>query len=103
QNADIKASQAWDITMGSSNVIVAVTDTGVDLTHPDLVRNIYTNPGEVPGNGVDDDHNGYIDDIHGFNIADLNWDTSDAVGHGTFMAGVIAGEMNNGIGISGVS
>ena len=103
QNADIKASQAWDITMGSSNVIVAVTDTGVDLTHPDLVRNIYTNPGEVPGNGVDDDHNGYIDDIHGFNIADQNGDTSDAVGHGTFMAGVIAGEMNNGIGISGVS
>jgi subtilisin family serine protease len=103
QNADIKASQAWDITMGSPNVIVAVTDTGVDLTHPDLARNIYTNPREIPGNGIDDDHNGYIDDVHGFNVADQNGDTSDAVGHGTFMAGIIAAEMNNGIGISGVS
>jgi subtilisin family serine protease len=103
QNADIKASQAWDITLGSSDVIVAVTDTGLDLTHPDLVRNIYTNPKEIAGNGIDDDHNGFIDDVHGFNVADQNGDTTDAVGHGTFMAGIIAAEMNNGVGISGVS
>ena len=103
QNADIKASQAWDITTGSRDVIVAVTDTGVDLTHPDLERNIYTNAQEIPGNGIDDDHNGYIDDVHGFNVADQNGDTSDAVGHGTFMAGIIAAEMNNNIGISGIS
>lgn len=102
QNADIKASQAWDITTGSPNVIIAVTDTGIDLTHPDLARNIYTNTQEIPGNGIDDDHNGYIDDVHGFNVADQNGDTSDAVGHGTFMAGIIAAEMNNNIGISGV-
>ena len=102
QNADIKASQAWDITMGSPDVIIALTDTGVDLTHPDLTRNIYTNTREIPGNGIDDDHNGYIDDVHGFNVADQNGDTSDAVGHGTFMAGIIAAEMNNNIGISGV-
>jgi subtilisin family serine protease len=101
-NADIKADQAWDITTGSPDVIVAVTDTGVDLTHPDLVRNIYTNPKEIAGNGIDDDHNGFIDDVHGFNVADQNGDVSDAVGHGTFMAGLIAAEMNNGIGIAGV-
>jgi subtilisin family serine protease len=101
-NADIKAEQAWDITTGSPDVIVALTDTGVDLTHPDLVRNIYTNPKEIAGNGIDDDHNGYIDDVHGFNVADQNGDVSDAVGHGTFMAGLIAAEMNNGIGIAGV-
>jgi subtilisin family serine protease len=101
-NADIKADQAWDITTGSPDVIVAVTDTGIDLTHPDLVRNIYTNPKEIAGNGIDDDNNGFIDDVHGFNVADDNGDVSDAVGHGTFMAGLIAAEMNNGIGIAGV-
>src|SRR5262252_5900462 len=102
QDADIKAYKAWDITVGSPNVIIALTDTGVDLTHPDVVNNIYTNPGEIPGNGIDDDHNGFIDDVHGFNVADQNGDVSDAVGHGTQMAGIIAAEMNNHIGISGV-
>jgi subtilisin family serine protease len=101
-NADIKASEAWDITVGSPDVIIALTDTGVDLTHPDLARNIYTNSAEIPGNGIDDDHNGFIDDVHGFNVADQNGDTTDAVGHGTQMAGIIAAEMNNNIGISGV-
>lgn len=102
RNADIKAYRAWDITLGSPDVTIALTDTGVDLTHPDLARNIYTNPGEIPGNGIDDDHNGFVDDVHGFNVADQNGDTSDAVGHGTQMAGIIAAEMNNNIGISGV-
>lgn len=102
QNADIKAYMAWDITLGSPDVIVALTDTGVDLTHPDLARNIYTNPGETPGNGIDDDKNGFVDDVHGFNVADQNGDTTDAVGHGTQMAGIIAAEINNNIGISGV-
>ena len=101
-NADIKAYKAWDITLGSPDVIIALTDTGVDLTHPDLQRNIYTNPGEIPGNGIDDDKNGFVDDVHGFNVADENGDTTDAVGHGTQMAGIIAAEMNNNIGISGV-
>jgi subtilisin family serine protease len=102
QNADIKAPVAWDITLGSPDVIIALTDTGVDLTHPDLARNIYTNPGEIPGNGIDDDKNGFVDDVHGFNVADQNGDTTDAVGHGTQMAGIIAAEMNNSTGISGV-
>ena len=101
-NADIKAYRAWDITTGGPDVIVAVSDTGVDLDHPDLARNIYTNPGEIPANGIDDDKNGFVDDVHGYNVADQNGDTSDAVGHGTQMAGIIAAEMNNEVGISGV-
>lgn len=102
-NADIKAYSAWDTTTGSSNVIVAVSDTGVDITHPDLARNIYTNPGEIPGNGIDDDKNGFVDDVHGYNVADRSSDVTDIVGHGTLMAGLIAAEINNGIGIAGVS
>ena len=101
-NADIKAYRAWEITVGSPEVIIALSDTGVDLTHPDLTRNIYTNPGEIAANGIDDDRNGFIDDVHGFNVADQNGDTTDAVGHGTQMAGIIAAEMNNSVGISGV-
>jgi subtilisin family serine protease len=102
-DADIKAPEAWALTTGSPDVVVAVTDTGVDLTHPDLDANIYTNRGEVPANGKDDDGNGYVDDVHGYNVADGNGDTSDIVGHGTQMAGVIAAEMDNGIGIAGIS
>lgn len=101
-NVDIKASDAWEITHGSPNVIVALTDTGVDITHPDLADNIYTNPQEIAGNGVDDDHNGFVDDVHGFNVADQNGDVSDAFGHGTEMAGVLAAVMDNNIGITGV-
>jgi subtilisin family serine protease len=101
-NVDIKASAAWEITEGSPDVVVAVTDTGVDITHPDLARNIYTNAREIPGNGVDDDHNGFVDDVRGFNVADQNGDVDDAFGHGTQMAGVIAAVMNNAIGIAGI-
>jgi subtilisin family serine protease len=102
-NADIKADAAWEITTGSPNVIVAVSDTGVDVTHPDLERNIYTNPAEIPGNGIDDDKNGFVDDVHGYNVADQSPDVGDVVGHGTQMAGLIAAQINNNVGIAGVS
>lgn len=101
-SADVKASEAWEVTEGSPDVMVALTDTGVDITHPDLAANIYSNSKEVAGNGVDDDHNGFVDDVNGFNVADSNGDISDAFGHGTQMAGIIAAEMNNNLGISGI-
>ena len=99
--ADIEALAAWEITTGSPEVIVAVTDTGIDIQHPDLAANIYRNPDEIAANGVDDDRNGYIDDINGFDVADNDNSVNDIVGHGTQMAGIIAAVMNNGVGMSG--
>jgi subtilisin family serine protease len=102
-DADIKATQAWEITTGSPDVLVAVTDTGVDINHPDLAPNIYTNPREIPNNNIDDDNNGYVDDVHGYNVANKNNDVQDVAGHGTQMSGIIAAKLNNTVGIGGVS
>ncbi|HEX7077085.1 MAG TPA: S8 family serine peptidase [Candidatus Eisenbacteria bacterium] len=101
--ADIHVVPAWDQVTGSSQVIVAIVDTGVDLTHPDLVGNLYTNPGEIPGNELDDDGDGYVDDVHGFDFANFDGDPTDDNGHGTHVAGIIGAVGSNGIGISGVA
>ncbi|HZE89382.1 MAG TPA: S8 family serine peptidase, partial [Verrucomicrobiae bacterium] len=87
--ADIHAEQAWDVTTGSRGTLVAVIDTGIDLQHPDLQANIWTNPGEIPGNGVDDDGNGFIDDVHGWDFANDDNDPTDDNGHGTHVSGTI--------------
>ncbi|MFL6214589.1 MAG: S8 family serine peptidase [Blastocatellia bacterium] len=101
--ADTHVTDAWEITKGSRDVIVAVTDTGVDITHPDLIDSIYTNPREIPGNGIDDDGDGYVDDVHGYNVGENNTDITDVFGHGTQIAGVIAAGIDNNIGIAGVA
>ena len=102
-DADIDAPEAWNITCGSADVVVAVIDTGVDYTHQDLMANIWTNSGEIPGNGIDDDGNGYIDDVHGWDFVNSDNDPNDDYGHGTHCAGTIAAVGNNAKGIAGVS
>jgi subtilisin family serine protease/subtilisin-like proprotein convertase family protein len=102
-DADIDAPEAWDITTGSRDVIVGVIDTGTDYNHPDLKDNIWVNPGEVAGNGIDDDNNGVIDDVHGFSAFNNNGNPMDGQGHGTHVAGTIGALGNNGVGVAGVN
>ena len=101
--ADIQASGAWDVRTDASDLVVAVIDTGQQLDHPDLAANLWTNPGEVGGNEIDDDSNGYIDDVHGWDFANGDPDPSDDNGHGTHVAGTIGARGNNGIGVTGVA
>jgi serine protease len=101
--ADIKMPQAWDVTQGSRNIVVAVIDSGVDVNHPDLVNNIWRNIKETScTDGIDNDHNGYIDDCVGWNFADDNKIPLDNLGHGTHVAGIIGASGNNGMDIAGV-
>ncbi len=103
-DADIDAVEAWDTHTGeTSNVLVAVIDTGVDYLHEDLAENHWVNPGEIAGNGIDDDNNGYIDDVYGYDFYNSDSDPYDGHSHGTHVAGTIAAVGNNGIGVSGVS
>ncbi|MCW2276516.1 Ca2+-binding RTX toxin-like protein/subtilisin family serine protease [Rhodoblastus acidophilus] len=102
-DADIDAVEAWNIGTGSKSVRVGVIDTGADLTHADLVGNIWTNPGEIAGNGVDDDGNGYVDDIHGYDFINGDSDPTDDYGHGTHVSGTIGASGNNGVGVAGVN
>ncbi len=102
-DADIDAAAAWGISTGSRDVVVAVVDTGIDWRHADLADNIWTNSGEIAGNGIDDDGNGFADDVHGYNFAGNSGDPADDNGHGTHVAGTIAAVGGNGVGVTGVS
>ena len=96
------AGPAWDQTTGG-DVTVAVIDSGVDTTHADLAPNVWTNAGEIPGNGVDDDGNGFVDDTQGWNFVSNSPNVRDDNGHGTHVAGIIGARGGNGIGIAGVA
>jgi subtilisin family serine protease len=101
--ADVDAVAAWDISGGDPSVVVAVIDSGSEITHSDLAANVWTNPDEVAGNGLDDDGNGFIDDVHGWDFEANNNNPDGGFFHGTAVAGVIAARGNNGLGIAGLA
>ncbi len=98
----IQAPAAWDVTTGRPEVVVAVLDTGVDYTHPDLGANLWVNEGEVPANGADDDGNGFVDDVRGYDFVNEDSDPMDSGDHGTHVAGIIGAVGNNQTGVAGV-
>lgn len=103
--ADINLFEAWETQTGTNNVTVAVIDGGVDVEHEDLVDNIWTNSGEIPNDNIDNDGNGYVDDVNGYNFIDntgkITWRASS--GHATHVAGIIAARNGNGIGVCGIA
>ena len=98
----VNAPEAWAAGFSGEGVTIAVVDTGVDLDHPDLVDNLFINAGEIEGYGIDDDGNGFIDDVHGYDFAGRDADPNDVGGHGTHVAGIVAAGLN-GFGATGVA
>jgi len=100
--ADMKTTLAWDIEQGDSNLVVAVIDGGCAMNHPEFVGRFWVNKGEIPGNGIDDDKNGYVDDVNGWNFYKNTNNLEDIDGHGTSIAGIIGANVNNGTGFAGI-
>jgi len=102
-DADINAVEAWDVTTGSSDIVVAIIDTGIDYRHSDLQNNMWVNPNEIANDGIDNDNNGYIDDIFGIDAVNNDGDPMDGNNHGTHVAGTIGAQGNNSQGVVGVN
>jgi hypothetical protein len=105
-DADIDAPEAWNILNSANNVIVAVIDSGIRLSHQDLTNNLWVNPDEIAGNGLDDDGNGIVDDVHGINTAPATGTTGNPIDdyyHGTHVSGILGAVGDNGVGVSGVA
>jgi len=102
-DADIDAPEAWDVETGNPDVVITILDSGIDYTHPDLVDHIWNNTDEIFGNGIDDDHNGYIDDVKGWDFCYNDSDPKDVLGHGTMCAGITGAVTDNGIWGAGVA
>jgi subtilisin family serine protease len=102
-NVDVDAPEAWTVARGNPSIIVAVVDSGIDLNHPDLAGAIWTNPNETAGNGIDDDGDGKVDDVYGWNFITNTSNVQDDDGHGTHVSGTIGAVGNNGAGIVGVA
>lgn len=99
----MRCPDAWDIQTGSASTVIAVIDSGIDYNHPDIIGNLWQNPGEIPGNGIDDDGNGFVDDYIGYDFCNSDGDPMDDHGHGTHVSGTIGAVGNNSVGISGVN
>ncbi len=102
-DADIDADLAWDITGGDPSVVIAILDSGTENTHTDLSANIWNNPGEIPSNGIDDDSNGFIDDVFGWDFENNNNGVPGPFFHGTFVASIVAARTNNANGLAGTA
>ncbi len=102
-DADIDAPEAWDLVTDSSDVVIAILDSGVNYNHPDLQGSMWVNVGEIPGNSIDDDGNGFVDDVHGINASTGSGNPIDTYGHGTHVAGTTAAIGNNATGVVGVN
>jgi subtilisin family serine protease len=102
-DCDIDAAEGWELAYDASSILVSVVDSGIRVTHQDLAANLWTNPGEIAGNGLDDDGNGYIDDVNGINAINGSGNIVDEFGHGTHVAGILGAVGNNGVGIVGTA
>ena len=103
KDADMNGPETWELTKGDKEVVLGLIDTGIFYTHPDLAPNVWENPSEIAGNGIDDDGNGFVDDIHGINTVAHTGDPLDDNGHGTHVSGIMGGANVDGKGVFGIN